>query len=210
MSMSLGLGLCQTQTLSQRLEQKLEQKHALALRLSLVQRLARKLRGSDEDYRPKGTCPHCDRRLTPTEIVLWFNRNPNDLTTKCPRCKHRFQPILFAASAASSIQMPFYCPTQTLSMLRPEMVTVAFKEFKKVNAAIYRSAAYHFGSLKKAFEKVGMTYDLEPKVSSWQKKVLSFLGKLPDPVIASNANVPVREVRRLRKEKGIWPYRRGY
>ena len=213
MHMSLGCGLSfrQEPQLSQRLEQKLAHKQALTLRLSLVQRLARKIRGAEEDYRPKGTCPKCDRRLTPAEIVLGFNRNPTDVTTKCPRCKHRFAPILFAArlAGASSVEMPFYCPTQTLAMLKPEMASVAFDEFKKEYTAIYRSAAYHFGSLKAAFAKINLTYKLEPRISAWQKKVLSFLGKLPDAVIASNARTTVRAVRKLRKEKGIGPYRRS-
>jgi len=121
MSMSLGLSQRQAPMLSQRLEQKLSQKHALSLRLSLVQRLARRIRGKEEDYRPKGTCPSCSRRLSPAEIVLGFNRNPIDTTTKCPKCKHRFQPMLFAGHTGSSIEMPFYCPIQTLGMLKPEI-----------------------------------------------------------------------------------------
>ena len=210
MSLGCGLSLRQEPQLSTRLEQRLAHKQALTLRLSLVHKLARKVRG-EEDYRPKGTCPKCDRHLTPAEIVLGFNRNPNDVTTKCPKCKHRFEPILYAAShaGASSIQMPFYCPTQTLAMLKPEMTTVTFDEFKKTYTAIYRSAAYHFGSLKTAFAKINLIYKLEPRISAWKKKVLSFLGKLPDAVIASNVNASVREVRKLRKEKGIGAYRRG-
>ena len=89
------------------------------------------------------------------------------------------------------------------------MTSMTFDQFKKAHMAVYRSAAYHFGSLKSAFAKVNLTYKGEPRVSSWQKKVLSFLGKLPDAVIASNVHASVREVRRLRKEKGIAAYRRG-
>jgi hypothetical protein len=202
-------GLCLCMAPMQSLEQRLDQKQALSLRLALEQKLVRRVHGSDEVYRPKGTCPNCDHRLTPAEIVLGFNRDPNDFTTKCPKCKKRFQPTLYATSVASSIQMPFYCPTQTLGMLKPEMVTVAFDEFKSQFTAIYRSATYHFGSLKVAFERVSLSYKSEPQVSSWQKKVMSFLGKLPDGVIASTARVSVREVRTLRKERGIGAYSRG-
>lgn len=207
--MSMGMSLSLRPSLTQELSQQLSQEQRLTLRLSLVQKLALRLHGKEDAYRPKGTCPNCLRRLTPAEIMLGFNHDPNDLTTKCPKCKHRFAPILVATGKASTIEMPFYCRIQTLEMLKHDMVGMLLAEFKSAYASIYRSALYHFGSLKAAFEQIGLRYTQEPRISAWQKKVLSFLGKLPDAVIANNANVSVREVRKLRKEKGIDPYRRG-
>jgi len=195
--------------LTQSLSQTLSPLQLLSQRLSLEQRLLRRVHGADEVYRPAGTCSNCSRRLTPAEIIRGFNRNANDFTTKCPKCKKRFAPQLVAASSVARVEMPFYCAMQTTGMLTAELASVALMEFKKTYASIYRSAVYHFGSLKAAFEKVGLTYSQEPKVSSWQKKIMSFLGKLPDQIIASTANVPLREVRALRKERRIEPYRRG-
>lgn len=205
--MSMGMSLSLSPRLTQTLE--LSQGQRLTLRLSMVQRLALRLHGEEDSYRPKGTCPHCFRRLTPAEIMLGFNRNPNDLTTKCPRCKERFTPILIATGKASTIEVPFYCALQTLEMLKHDMVGTLLAEFKSTHASIYRSAIYHFGSLKAAFGRIGLKYTQEPRVNSWRKKVLSFLGKLPDAVIASNAHVSLRAIRKLRREKGISPYRRG-
>ncbi len=206
MSMSLGLSLSHSQTLSQDIE--LSQKQILGQTLGLTQKLVQRLRGIDEVYRPKGDCPRCERKLTPAEIVLGFNRDPNDFTTKCPRCNHRFAPILISRSIASSIQVPFFCRAQLLAQLQTEMTDLSVDEFKKSQPAIYRSATYHFGSLKTAFAEIGMKYNREPKVDKWQKKVLLFLGKLPDSLIASNANVSVGAVRKLRREKNIDAYRR--
>ena len=197
--------------LSQSLDQshRLDQRNSLALRLTLTQRLVRRINGDGCDYKPQGTCPSCQHRLTPSEIIRGFNRNPADYTTKCPKCSHRFQPIMVSRGVASVAQVPFLCPSQTLAILQPEMLGLSPELFRIRNPRVYHSALYHFGSLTGAFAKIKLKYRGELKISSWQKKVLSYLGKLPDPIIASAARVSVREVRKLRKEKEIAPYQRG-
>ncbi len=206
MNMSLGLSLSHSQNLSQ--DRVHSQQQILGRTLNLTHRLVLRLRGIEDDYRPKGDCPRCERKLTPAEIVLGFNRDPNDYTTKCPECNCRFAPILITRSTVSSLQVPFYCRAQTLAELRTEMLDLSVDEFKTKQPAIYHSAVYHFGSLKTAFADVGMKYNLEPKIGKWQKKVLSFLGRLPDSLIASRANVSVGAVRKLRRENSIDSYRR--
>lgn len=205
--MSFGMSMSMSQSMS--LEQFLSPMQLLSHQLSLEAKLARRIHGDDEVYRPKGTCPHCEKQLKPAEIVKGFNRNPQDFTTRCPGCKRRFAPILVSSRSIGSIEIPFYCALQTLGMLKPEMIDIQFEEFKRRMPTIYRSAFYHFGSLKAAFSRIKLSYKHEPRVSSWQKKVFSFLGRLPDKTIASSANVSVSEVRKLRKEKGVSPYRRG-
>ncbi len=200
MDMSLGLSLSHSLTLTQSVGLTLGQK------LSLTQKLHRRFCGPEDDYRPDGDCPHCGRKLTPAEIVKGFNRNPDDYTTKCPRCKNRFAPRLLQKSAISSAQVAFYCPSQTLAHLTAEKTTVPVEEFRTTFAAVYQSALYHFGSLKAAFARVGQKYSLEPKVSAWQKKVYSFLGRLPDRIVADQARVSIREVRALRRARGVPAY----
>ncbi|OHA40524.1 MAG: hypothetical protein A3G59_01975 [Candidatus Taylorbacteria bacterium RIFCSPLOWO2_12_FULL_47_20] len=205
----MPMGMSLSFSLAPQLTQRLEHKQVLAQQLSLSQKLALQIHGELEVYKPKGACPSCSRRLTPAEIVMGFNRNPDDYTTKCPKCKQRFEPRLVSSSSDwGSIEIPFFCQAQTLARLTSELAGVEIAVLKTTYAAIYRSAMYHFGSLKAAFKRVGLKYNLEPRVTSWQKKVYRFLGKLPDSLIASTANVSVREVRKLRQERNVAAYRR--
>jgi hypothetical protein len=209
MTLSLQCGLFQSQRLETRQELRLEARQALSLRLSLQQQLHRRLFGSDEVYKPYGICPSCGFRLKPVDIIRGFTRNPEDITTKCPRCKKRFLPILCGGNSAARIEVPFYCAAQTQARLIPEMANFSPSFLRSQEAAIYRSAMYHFGSLKAGFALNGIAYTKEPRLSTWQTKVLKFLGRLPDKLIADTARVGLRQVRKLRQEKHIPAYRRG-
>lgn len=195
--------------LNQSLSLQLSQGQILAQQLSLLQRLSRRLHGDDETYSPKGTCTHCERRLTPAEIIRGFSRSLTDTTTKCPRCKKRFQPILRAVSVASSVEIPFYCKGQTVAKLTAAMASLNPDEFRRSQTAIYRSAMFHFGSLTAAFRECGIRYKHEPKIPAAEKKIRSYLGRLPDSVIASHSGLSVKKVRALRESLNIGPYSRN-
>lgn len=189
--MGLSLVLVPTQTL--RLEQR------LGLRLALH------LAFSQEKYTPDGKCPGCGYKLTPTEVLQGFTRDPNDYTTQCPRtvCKERFPARQVLKTQGTRLELPFYCAVQTLAQL-PELQKLSPEEIKKDHGAIFHSAVYHFGNIQKAFEECGVRYAFTLSESpDWREKALDFLGQIPDTVIASFAGVLVKEVRKLRKEKGF-------
>lgn len=203
MKLTLGLGI------GMRLQQ--------ALRLTCAQRIALDMaqlqRRRDlveavhgETFRPKAACPACHHSLTDYEIMKGFKDDPRDYTTECPKCRRRFAPRLFHSIPGGSVEVAFCCPQQTLALL-PDLATVPLDDFRTKHADIYNSAIVHFGGLKQAFGKIGLVYRHEAELD-WRRRVDSFLGKLPDTVIAGLVGASRASVRRLRVERGIAAYRR--
>lgn len=197
-------GMCLRQSQTQCLRQSLRlsqvqriqiQERILCLRLALIQ----EIRG--ERYEPTATCPSCFRKLTPVDIIHGFNQDPNDFTTCCSACYHRFYPSLVYFGDGSRIELPFYCNSQTLAQLRGKE-TLQPEELAGKYPAIYRSAIVHNGSIKQAFEEIGIQYTFE-EISDWKHKINSFLGRLPDTIIAKCVNVSVSTIRRIRRNLGI-------
>ncbi|MFA6131719.1 MAG: hypothetical protein WC702_01455 [Patescibacteria group bacterium] len=202
-SLSMGLGLRHEQRLEPRLSlaQRAHQvqAHIFGLRLQLIGDLR------NEQYKPKGVCPKCSRRMTPTEILRGFNNDPNDFTTACTGCGFRFDPKLKCSDQHGTwVEVPFYCNCQTLERLRGKE-TLRPSELVRQHAGIYRSAIVHFGNIRAAFAQIGIEYALED-FNNWENKVEVFLGRLPDTVIAECVGRPVVEVRRLRRKLGISRY----
>lgn len=201
--MSLGFRLRQTQRLAQSLRLSHEQRHqlaqrALSRRLGLIEALR------EERYEPKASCPRCDRKLTPLEIIRGFNRDPNDYTTGCSACGHRFEPKLICQGANFSLEIPFFCSSQTLAQL-PGLETLPPDEFLRLHPAVYRSAIVHHGGIRKAFAQIGIVYPFE-EIHDWKSKVEPFLGRVPDTMIAECADVSVSAVRRHRRSLGVRRY----
>ncbi|MEK7568963.1 MAG: hypothetical protein AAB497_02520 [Patescibacteria group bacterium] len=183
------------------LETQLLAEHKIALKLGLIQ----ELRG--EEYKPKGDCPKCGRALTPAEIIRGFNQDPRDYTTRCPKCGSRFVSYLMARSrnGIGHAEMKFYCAIQTLDQMKGKE-GFSPKELLKKHPAVYHSAIVHFGSIKNAFKQNGIAYPHEEGVDGWKDKIQSFLGRMPDTVIADCVDKPVGIIRKMRKELGIQRY----
>lgn len=195
MGLTMGFSQCLTQdlTLAQRLVQR--QKHVLGLRLALIHSL------QGEQYKPRAMCPDCEHILTPVEILNGFNRDPNDFTTKCPSCHQRFPAQLKSSRIGSSVTIAFYCDGQTQSRLA-EHKHLAPEEFRKEEPSLYHSAIFHNGCLKTAFARCGIEYSLET-ITDPREKIVPFLGKLHDTVIASLSGLSRDAVRRLRLKHRI-------
>lgn len=200
MGMSFGHRLQQSVRIAQSLRLSLAQRCQMQMRaLSLRLELVVALRG--DRYEPKGTCPKCGRRLTPVEILRGFNQDPNDYTTRCTSCGRRFEPILVCANDYSTVEIPFFCPSQTLAQLEG-MDSLAPNELLRCQPAVYHSAILHHGGLRRAFAKIGVAY-AHDEIADWKEKVKSFLGRLPDTIIAECVDVPVRTIRTMRRQLGI-------
>lgn len=198
--LSLSLSMSCTQRLEQRQVLSLQQRLQIeAKQLQIREDLVSAFRG--ENFRPSSVCSGCGHRLTTLEILAGFTNEVTDYMTTCPRCKTRIRAVMKASSAVGSTEILLYCAAQTIDQLqhRPMMVP---DEFRKEYAAAYYSALYHFGSLRGAYKKANMDYPHQEKVD-WREKAVPFLGKLPDKVIASYADVPSYEVSKLRKSLGI-------
>jgi hypothetical protein len=170
------------------------------LRLGLITAL----RG--ERYEPRGECPKCGRKLTAVEIISGFNDDPNDFTTCCSACHCRFQPTLISFGQGSQIELPFFCDAQTLKQLRgKEELTPEL--FARREPAIFRACIMHHGSLRNAFQKIGIVYPHE-EIPDWKKKVISFLGRMPDVMIAECVDVKVAVIQKMRAKLRIPPYSR--
>ena len=201
MELMMGMG-CR---LEMRLSQRLKQEHRLAQSLSLRTKLLDAVRG--EKYNPKAVCPECSRKLSAADIVKGFRNDPTDITTCCPKCKHRFEAKLVCDVLGGRIEVPFLCKQQTMAALPANSVTP--EDISRNHPAVYRSAIFHFGSLKKAYAEAGMDYPHVDKAADWADKVMNFLGLVPDGMIASVAGVSVYKVKKLRRDIGI-PGFRGY
>lgn len=170
----------------------------LELRLSLIH----SLRG--EQYTSEGCCPRCKTKLTTIEILKGFNRDSNDFTTYCVTCGTRFEPKLIYASQYASTSIPFYCDIQTLDQLRGKEL-LSPDELSVKCSGVFRSAVFHFGGVKKAFELMGIKYGFE-EITDWKVKIKPFLGLLPDTEIADNVGVNVAAIRYIRRKSNIPRY----
>jgi hypothetical protein len=178
-----------------RLNSQVVLEHMFAKRMELVQAL------HDETYQTKAQCPACMRELTAAEILKGFNADPADFTTGCPKCGERFSPSLVCFGPASRLELPFYCSSQVLDQMHG-LHTLPPEEFARQHPAVYRSAIAHHGSISSAFAILGVAYHFED-ISGWEGKVASFMGKLPDTVIAQCVNKSQYVIRRMRHKYGI-------
>jgi hypothetical protein len=200
LSQSFGQVVRQEQAIRQELRLTIEQRQQLAARLLQIRfELLQALRG--DKYEPRGVCPKCGRKHTAQEIIGGFNQDPLDYTTACTACVTRFEPKIISQRDNSIIELPFYCDVQTLDQLHGHE-SLKPKRLKKKFPAIYHSAIVHFGSIGRAMEKIGLVYPFEEKLD-WRHKIVPFLGRMPDTLIAKFANVNVWSVRSLRRKNGI-------
>ena len=193
--MNMSQGLSHSQRLEQALTQRQYLDQALSLKLSLIQ----ELRGVQ--YNPRAECPKCGRKLSDLEILEGFNDDPNDLTTECTACFKRFKPMLVYRDDFSSAEIPFFCSVQALGRLRG-MENLSAEEITRQEAGLYHSVIFHHGSLKAGFRQIGIEYPYD-EVTGWQQKVNSFLGRLPDTVIAEHAGVTADRIGKLRRKLKI-------
>ena len=200
--MYMGLSLGQRQTLKTELSQSQVLGQFLSQQLDLRIQLLDQVRG--EKFEPKAACPECFHQLTAGEIVSGFTRDPQDQTTVCPECGHRFSANLVAKSVASSVEVIFYCPVQVLENLR-NTESLSPDDLRRKNASVYYSAIFHFGTLKAAFGRLNVTYGFAEEID-WQDKVRSFLGLVPDRLIADVCGVSPHTVGRFRQSLDILPF----
>ncbi|MEI7742078.1 MAG: hypothetical protein WCJ29_06335 [bacterium] len=179
-----------------------EQRFEMAMRAQMM--MIEALRGEQYSL-DQNSCPKCGHKLTAQEVLAGFRNDAADLTTKCPICETRFCPDLVAKLGhGSSVYVSFYCAMQTtarlhgLEMLPPDQIA-------HLHSSVYRSAIVHFGTMKAAFARVGIEYSYV-ELPEWQVKVLPYLGKVPDTLVAKVSGVKVQEVRKLRRETGISAY----
>ncbi|MFA6294982.1 MAG: hypothetical protein WC666_00975 [Candidatus Paceibacterota bacterium] len=170
----------------------------LSLKTQLIQAL------TGDQYTPKGECPKCSRKLTPAEILKGFSRDPSDFTTQCSGCGYRFEPKLISFRNGTSIELPFFCAAQTLEKMR-SLGEIGSEEIAQKHPAVYRAAIFHHGTLKNAFQTIGIDYKLEKPID-WKDKLRPFLGRLPDALIAMHAGISPRRVSNMRREAKISRY----
>ncbi len=206
--MSMGMGM----SMEQRQEQRLEQRQSLTLSqrqtllVQILQDLFSTIRG--EVYRPEAKCPKCHHGLTTGEVLRGFNRDPRDFTTQCPKCETRFEARLVTRSSTSSVSVRLYCPGQALNSLQ-EFSTFTPEQILKENVGLYQSTIFHFGNLATAFRKAGIKYKFDNRPQSPKDKILPFLGKAPDNLIARVSGLSARTINRMRREQNIPPFRLG-
>jgi hypothetical protein len=158
----------------------------------------------DERYEPRATCPRCGRKLEPNEILAGFSRDVNDFTTGCTGCHHRFEPRLICFGTGWQIEIPFFCGVQARDRLRNASL-LSPSEIARQFPGEYRSAVIHFGTLKALFLSMKIEYD-HIELEEWQGRVMPFLGKMPDTVIAKCVGTKDATISRLRRDHNIAAY----
>lgn len=202
MGMTMGMTIRQRQEPVQR--QAMTQAQVLAVRMTIRMELLQAIWGSEygDQFKVDEQCPSCRARLTLEEILKGFSAEPTDTFSTCPRCKARFQPQLRGLRTQSGdVELAFYCECQTLHALQGKE-NVPFAEL--VMTAYGRSALIHFGSLTKAFATMGVKYTAEAeKRKGWQDRIATFLGRVPDTLIATVVGVSAKTVQKYRRERGV-------
>jgi hypothetical protein len=195
--MGIGFSLQPTQRLEMTMLQRhmLIQTHILTMRLELILAII------GIRYRPEAKCPKCGREMTPLEILKGFNPDPNDLTTACTACHCRFAPKLVWVGQAGRVEMPFYCDMQTQARM-VGLENLSPDELRKQHPVVYHSAIAHHGLLKSAFAVMGVDYRFN-EVADTKLKIVPFLGKIPDAIIAELSGFKLATVRRMRRAARI-------
>lgn len=203
---SLSLSFSQTQRHKPLQRLSVAQRHEIKQEM-LMNRLGLIGEVHGGNYRPSARCPGCYRDLIPLEIIQGFSTDPMDYTTRCTKCNKRFEPkLVWYSSDAVKLELSFYCDVQVLAQLRGlEQMTP--DQIRQQSPAIYHSVRVHHGNFRRAFAKIEIQYAYED-VPGWQEKIQSYLGKLPDTVIAEVVDVSVRKIRQLRVAAGISMFRR--
>jgi len=197
----MGLGIGHGLHLGQEIALKIsiEQKRGYMLEMQLA------LSGlkSGEKLEITERCPGCNVELKPIEVLEGFSSDPTDLDTTCPHCGKKFRPkmraVRFGSRNVEHYQL--YCPAQTLHALRSHCKLPPF-EIERANAALYRSAILHFGTLKAAMKEARITYRFTEKMD-WKVKLAPILGRVPDVMFAKYAGVSPATVGKYRRMLGI-------
>lgn len=194
-------------SMNQRQEHRMEQK-AIPLQRQMAMMSARQaileaIHG--ERYRPNAVCPACSYRLTLEEALRGFRDDPDDISTRCPKCAHRFIAALVAGGAIR-VEVRFLCRAQTLARLE-DNADSSPDELRKDDPSTFQSALLHFGGIRAAFAAIDLAYAFE-EVHGWEDKINGFLGKVPDVLIAECVGKPVQAVRKLRRSLKIAGYKR--
>ena len=205
---NIMMSLTLSHRVEQRITQRLTQSQGLAIDIAQLQ-LRRDLTDTihGEEYKPRAECLKCGYQLTDLEIMKGFNDDPRDYTTCCPKCNDRFEPALVHKTVSGSVQRAFYCPLQTLDRLRDLVQTPLEELMGNKHASVYYSAIAHFGGIKQAFKRLGLTYAFASDLD-WKKAIGPFLGKMADSVIAEIVGSSSSAIRRLRQRAGAPAYNR--
>lgn len=158
-------------------------------------------------YVPGAECERCHYNLNSAEILKGFRDDPVDVSTLCPKCGFRFNAQFVMRTDAGRAYMGFYCAAQTLHRLSG-FETLPTHEIKRKDQPLYRSALFHFGSIKKAFSLLEIDYIFD-EVTDWQTKIQDFLGKLPDTFIAAAVSKSVALIRRIRNSLNIPKFKKS-
>lgn len=205
--MHLGLGFghyqqhrqVQSLRLSHAQRQVIDQK-IIAMRLDLIESVW------GIRYSPKCECFNCGYKLMTVEILKGFSDDVNDTTVPCPVCETKLQPKLIHRTGSGSSEVYFYCPTQTTERLRGLEVH-DYDYLYRHHPILVHSAGIHFGNIANAFASIGIDYPLADRID-WREKVGPFLGLMPDTQIAQVVGVSVYKVRKMRKFRGLPPFKK--
>lgn len=200
----MSMGFRHRQELRQEISLRQLQEQRLSHKISLRLEMIRAFRG--ERYKVKAACPNCGYLLSVAQVIKGFNRDPQDTTTKCPRCKQRFSAHLYQSNSYVSMTLVFLCPVQTLEQLKG-LSDLRPDQIKEKHLTAYTSAIFHFGNLTEAFKQLKVNYRKKEQID-WKQKIVRYLGQTSDVEIARCAGISVSTIRRLRRKLKIgrfWP-----
>jgi hypothetical protein len=176
---------------------KLIAERLLTIRLELVSQIHGVV------YTPDLSCPNCNHEVGLVDILKGYSADPTDLHTTCPICEKKF----VAQIRSGPVELVWYCPMQTIEALRG-FVRKSPVQILTANPSLYHSAVTHFGGVANAFREGDMEYEYEEKVL-WHERVIPFLGKMTDAMIAEVVGVSAGTISRLRKKLGISRFNRS-
>jgi hypothetical protein len=168
----------------------------------------------ESEFFPQTACssPGCLGMAEAARVLEWIRAGMPEAPLRCLVCTASIvlRPYLRRAGffTGSAMELPLYRAEEALERLRAQAET-PFSRLRSEYGGLYHSTILQFGGLREGFVRLGVTY-ADVASLDWRVQVESFLGALPDAVIARIVHAPVGEIRKRRQRTGKPAYtRRG-
>lgn len=144
-------------------------------------------------------CPMCGLEMNKSQRILSYTTDPTNIKTRCFRCRSFYQAYI----QLGENRYVLYAKKHIIFRLR-DLWSKTPEEICKIHPSFYHSCIYNYGNLTKAFQSAKIKYTFVEN-EEWKEKVIQFLGKLTDKVIADVVGVEPAIISKMRRANGDIP-----
>lgn len=149
-----------------------------------------------------GKCIKCNIYVLGSKLLEEF-KTKGDGIAHCNVCKECLTiQFLMKPWSNHSKEVPYFTKLEVQTALSACIFPAEQLDDAPIPTPLLVAVRYHFGTLKKAYEKLQTEYTY-PEIRNWEKRVIRFLPDVPDEVLSAEIGVPVNEIAALRAKIGI-------